>query len=206
MKEQYKSVEKYASVEFTEKRSRFIGTVCPVKTEEEALTFISDLKKKYHDAKHNVYAYILKNGNIERFSDDGEPQGTAGIPVLNVLKKENLTDCAVVVTRYFGGILLGGGGLVRAYSHSAKLAVEASGIVTFENRSVLKILTSYMFYGKAETLIKEYGGVIISDDFGENVYVEFSIPKEKEESFKTKLSDITNGSVKAEFVKNIFTY
>ncbi len=205
MKEQYKSVKKYASDEFTEKRSRFIGYICPVKTEDEALEFIAQIKKKHHDAKHNVYAYILNNGNTERFSDDGEPQGTAGIPVLNVLKKENLTDCVVVVTRYFGGILLGGGGLVRAYSHSAKLAVDASGIVVFKNYNVYKAVTSYADYSKTEALIKEFGGSVLTSDFSENVYIEFKISEEKSAEFIKNLTDITNANVNAELINTVFT-
>ena len=112
----YKTIRNAAEDEFVEKRSRFIGHALPVTTEEEALAFIAEMKSKYWDASHNVYAYILREGGIQRFSDDGEPQGTAGIPTLDVLRKEGLTDLVVVVTRYFGGILLGGGGLVRAYS------------------------------------------------------------------------------------------
>ena len=115
---EYKTVRKNAQDQFVEKRSRFIGYACPVQTEQEALDFITSKKSEHWDASHNVYAYILRDGTM-RFSDDGEPQGTAGMPVLDVLRKSGVTDVVTVATRYFGGILLGGGGLVRAYSHTA---------------------------------------------------------------------------------------
>ena len=117
--QEYQTLTREAQYEFTEKRSRFIGYARPVTTEQEALDFIAAIRSKHWDAKHNVYAYRLREGHISRYSDDGEPSGTAGIPVLSVLQKGDLTDCVIVVTRYFGGILLGGGGLVRAYSHAA---------------------------------------------------------------------------------------
>ena len=123
----YITLNQRAQDEFVERKSRFIGTATPVSTQEEAIAFIDEMRSKYWDATHNVYAYILRDGT-KRYSDDGEPQGTAGVPVLDVLQKEGLTDLCVVVTRYFGGILLGAGGLVRAYSHGAKIAVDAAGI------------------------------------------------------------------------------
>ncbi|MDE6746466.1 MAG: YigZ family protein, partial [Oscillospiraceae bacterium] len=122
----YSTVRGSADASFTEKKSEFIGHIRHVETEEEAVDFINEIRASHRKAKHNVYAYILREGNTSRYSDDSEPQGTAGVPVLEVLRKEGLTDVCCVVTRYFGGILLGGGGLVRAYSHSAKIAVDAS--------------------------------------------------------------------------------
>ena len=122
---EYKTIKEASSDEFIVKKSRFIGYVKPVKTQEEALEFINEIKTKHWDATHNVHAYCLREGGIRRFSDDGEPQGTAGIPSLDVLLKEEVVDCCVVVTRYFGGIMLGAGGLVRAYSHGAKIALDA---------------------------------------------------------------------------------
>ena len=129
MKE-YKTVEFESKDEFVEKKSRFIGYVKPVKTQEEATNFINSIKSKHWDATHNVSAFVLRENNIQRSSDDGEPSGTAGVPTLDVLLKENLVDVCVVVTRYFGGTLLGAGGLIRAYSHSSKIAVEAGHIIT----------------------------------------------------------------------------
>ena len=139
---QYKTVLQEAQDDFVEKRSRFIGYVRPVSTEAEALAFIAEKKSKHWDASHNVYAYILRDGGVMRYSDDGEPQGTAGIPVLDVLQKSGVTDVVVVATRYFGGILLGGGGLVRAYSHTASIALQAAGIVTMRECLMLEVLCS----------------------------------------------------------------
>ena len=123
----YTTVKKPASAELIEKRSRFIGYVKPVKTQEEAVAFINEIKSKHWDATHNVYAYVIRGEGISRYSDDNEPQGTAGIPVLDAIRKRDITDCVVVVTRYFGGTLLGAGGLVRAYSASAKAGIDAAG-------------------------------------------------------------------------------
>ena len=145
---EYKTIRQAASAEFVEKRSRFIGYISPVQTPEQAAEFIDSIKSQHWDATHNVPAYILREGNLCRFSDDGEPQGTAGMPVLSVMQKEGVTDCAIVVTRYFGGILLGGGGLVRAYSHSAKLALDAGGIVTRALCSIVRVRSDYTFYGR----------------------------------------------------------
>ena len=128
----YRTIRTAASAEFVEKKSRFIGHICPVTTQEEANEFIRQKKSEYWDATHNVYAYVLREGQTRRYSDDGEPQGTAGIPTLDVLLKEDLTDCVVVVTRYFGGTLLGTGGLVRAYSHGSKIAHANSATRTVE--------------------------------------------------------------------------
>ena len=157
---QYRTIRAAASAEFVEKRSRFIGYISPVTTQQDAIAFIDSIKSKHWDATHNVPAYIIREGNICRFSDDGEPQGTAGMPALNVLQKEELTDCVLVVTRYFGGILLGGGGLVRAYSHAAKIAVDAGGIVTRAECSIVKIRCDYTFYGRLASLIPEQGGIV----------------------------------------------
>ena len=146
MEAAYKTVAREAHAEFVEKKSRFIGHVKPVTTEEEAQAFVAALKKQYWDATHNVYAYVLRSG-ARRFSDDGEPQGTAGMPTLDVLQKAGLTDCVVVVTRYFGGILLGAGGLVRAYSHGALLAAAAGEIVEMRPCTVVEAVCDYAQYG-----------------------------------------------------------
>lgn len=195
MSDSYKTLATSGQDEYTVKHSRFIGYAKPVKTEQEATDFINQISKKHWDAKHNVYAYSIKNGGIKRYSDDGEPQGTAGMPVLNVLLQEEITDCVVVVTRYFGGVLLGGGGLVRAYSHSAKIAVDASGIVTLTKWSVCEISCDYTYYGKIETFIRDFGGVVESCDFGEKVVLTFRIQLGREEAFNKKLQDLTNGKI-----------
>ena len=163
----YLTLEKEAFDEFTEKRSRFIGYAKPVSTQQEAADFINKIKSKHWDATHNVYAYVLRNGQQKRYSDDGEPSGTAGVPVLDVLLKENLTDCAVVATRYFGGVLLGAGGLVRAYSHTSKIAVTAARIIKMSLCSVLLVECDYNFYGRLTTLIPSFGGITENADFGQ---------------------------------------
>lgn len=195
---EYKTIGKCASAEFTEKRSRFIGYIKPVTTKDEAIDFINEIRSKHWDATHNVYAYVLRDGQAKRYSDDGEPQGTAGIPVLDVLVKENVTDCVVVATRYFGGILLGGGGLVRAYSHTAKIAVDAGGIITMRLCSVMKIKCDYNFYGRLTSLVPEYGGVVDNVDFTDSVEMSFHIPSDKVPFFESKLTDLSFGKVFAQ--------
>ena len=195
----YLTVGREAMDEFVEKKSRFMGFIKPVTTEEEALAFIHEKQKKYWDATHNVYAYVLNGGNLCRFSDDGEPQGTAGIPVLDVLRKEGLTDCAVVVTRYFGGILLGAGGLVRAYSHGAKIAVDAGGVVEMRRCLLGEITCDYSQYGWIPAVLAEEGASVTDTQFGEAVTVCFSIPQEGRGHLETTLVDRSNGRLEAVF-------
>lgn len=190
---EYLTVAKAAVDEFTEKRSRFIGAIQPVTTEEEAQAFIRARSKEMWDAKHNVYAYVLSRGSVCRFSDDGEPQGTAGIPVLDVLRKEGLTDCAVVVTRYFGGILLGGGGLVRAYSHAAKLAVDAAGIVRMCPCVSAQITCDYTQYGFVPSMIAAQEGTVTDTHFADTVTVCFSLPVEKKGTLQAELTERSAG-------------
>ena len=185
---EYKTLGAPAQDEFTEKRSRFIGYARPVTTEQEAVDFISEIKSKHWDAKHNVFC---------RYSDDGEPSGTAGMPVLGVIQKSGLTDCAVVVTRYFGGILLGGGGLVRAYSHAASIGIAAAGIVTMRMCIICELTCDYNQYGRLAALIPECGGVVSDSSFGECVTITFSMTREDYSAFCPKLADATGGSVTA---------
>ena len=189
----YLTLSKEASDEFIEKRSRFIGYAKPVKTQEEAMAFINEIRNKHWDATHNVYAYVLREGQARRYSDDGEPSGTAGVPVLDVLLKENITDCVVVATRYFGGVLLGAGGLVRAYSHTSKIAVDAAKIIKMSVCTVLSVACDYNFYGRLSSLIPEYGGIIEDTVFGENVTVQFYMPNANVPFFDAKLVDQSLG-------------
>ena len=200
----YKTIRNAAQDEFVEKRSRFIGHALPVKTEEEALAFIAEMKSKYWDASHNVYAYILREGGIQRFSDDGEPQGTAGIPTLDVLRKEGLTDLVVVVTRYFGGILLGGGGLVRAYSHGAKIAVDAAVIMQMREGYIVKLQFDYSLYGKITYMIPNYHVQIQDTDFGADITMRFLIAAELYEKFEKELTDLTNAAIVPEIEEKKF--
>lgn len=192
---EYKTVKHSASDEFTEKRSRFIGYVRPVQTAEEATAFVAEIQKKHWDAKHNVYAYILRDGNVKRYSDDGEPQGTAGVPTLDVLEKSGVTDVAVVVTRYFGGILLGGGGLVRAYSHAAHLALAAGEIITMGLCSVLTVEAEYPFYAKLLPFLEKTAAKILDTDFSEKVRITLSMDSTLEAVFCNKIFDFSGGQV-----------
>lgn len=197
MKE-YITVEHRYDEEYIINKSRFIGYCAPVTTQEEAVEFINEIKKRHSDATHNVYAYQIRTPEYSRYSDDGEPQGTAGVPVLDVIKKSGLTDVCVVVTRYFGGILLGAGGLVRAYSHSAKIAVEGAHIIKMSPCSVLKVQCDYGFYGRLSTLVPEFGGIIENTDFGENVTLVFRLPSKDEDNFRSALTEASFGKVFAE--------
>ena len=201
----YLTIARESMDEFVEKRSRFIGAIKPVTTEEEALAFIREKQKKYWDATHNVYAYVLNGGNLCRFSDDGEPQGTAGIPVLDVLRKEGLTDCVVVVTRYFGGILLGGGGLVRAYSHGAKIAVDAGGVVEMRRCLQGQVTCDYSQYGWMPAFLMGEGATVTDTQFGEAVTVFFSLPQEGRTALEAELIDRSNGRLAAEFTGEEWT-
>lgn len=191
----YITVSEFATDSFIEKRSEFIGYICPVSSNDEAVNFINRIKSEHRKAKHNVYAYILRKDNISRYSDDGEPQGTAGMPVLEVLKKRGLTDVCVVVTRYFGGILLGGGGLVRAYSHAASLACDAAHIMDMRLCHRLKISADYGMYGKISYLLPAFDTITVSSDFGSDVTLEILVLSEKLEELRKELTEVTNGSV-----------
>ena len=171
--DQYRTVKNEAEDEFVERRARFIGRVKPVKTEEDAVSFIRACKSKYWDASHTVYAYSLREGSVRRYSDDGEPQGTAGVPVLEVLQKSGVTDLVVVVTRYFGGVLLGAGGLVRAYSHGAKIALDAGRIITMALCQTAELVCDYNQYGRLLSLIPEAGGVVTDTQFTDVVEISF---------------------------------
>lgn len=202
---EYKTVLERADDEFVERRSRFIGHAAPVKTEEEAIAFINEMKAKYWDASHNVYAYCLRDGQIKRYSDDSEPQGTAGIPTLDVLLKSGVTDTVVVVTRYFGGVLLGAGGLVRAYSHGASIALEAAGVVTMRECIIASLSCDYNQYGRLQALVPECGGTVDDAEFGEHVTMRFHLTQEELNRMRPMLADATCGSVEVqEEGKNFF--
>lgn len=200
----YYTTEKESSAEFIEKHSRFIGCCKPVSCEQEALDFINEKRKIHYDATHNVYAYSLKDNFIKRYSDDGEPQGTAGVPVLDVLNKNQVVNTVIVVTRYFGGIMLGAGGLVRAYSHSASIALDAARILRMERCCLCSITMNYDRYGKLSGLIPECGGVVDDSLFQENVIIKFHIPVDKLKPFNKKLADVTNGQLETEIIDEDF--
>lgn len=198
MAKDYKTVLENASDEFVEKRSRFIGYCKPVKTEQEAIDFINEKLSEHWNATHNVYAYSLREGNIKRYSDDGEPSGTAGMPVLDVIVKNEIFDVVVVVTRYFGGVLLGTGGLVRAYSHGSKIAVEAAKPVIMQNCLVCEARCAYNQYGKVSSLIIGVGAAVDDTVYESDVLVKFHIKPDLLGTLNKKLADATSGEVTVE--------
>lgn len=198
MAKDYKTVLENASDEFVEKRSRFIGYCKPVKTEQEAIDFINEKRSEHWNATHNVYAYSLREGNIKRYSDDGEPSGTAGMPVLDVIVKNEIFDVVVVVTRYFGGVLLGTGGLVRAYSHGSKIAVEAAKPVIMQNCLVCEARCAYNQYGKVSSLIIGVGAAVDDTVYESDVLVIFHIKPDLLGTLNKKLADATSGEVTVE--------
>lgn len=189
----YVTLRKEASAEFEEKRSVFIGYAKPVKTEAEAMEFVKKIRGKHGDARHNVFAYTLGGGVTARYSDDGEPQGTAGIPVLDVLRKSGVDDACIVVTRYFGGILLGAGGLVRAYSAAAKMALDAAEIATFEPYTEFSLSCSYPDYQKISAELPRFSALIDGTDFADNVIVTFAIKSEMKDQLIDRICEMTAG-------------
>ena len=182
--------------EYVEKKSRFIATVQPIETEEEAIAFIDGIKKKYWDARHNCSAFVIGSKNeITRCSDDGEPSGTAGRPMLEVLLGQEVHNVAVVVTRYFGGILLGAGGLVRAYTKGAKIAVDAAGKSMKRVWTVLYVPCPYTYYERVKLLVAECEGIIRTTDFGAEVELELLFAEAQVQPFLEKLTDMTAGTV-----------
>jgi len=192
--DEYLVPTQFGEDEFYEKKSHFIGRVWPVETEEEALEKIQQMRKQHYDATHNCWAYIIRDGAV-RFSDDGEPGGTAGMPMLQVLQREGLFNIVCVVTRYFGGILLGAGGLVRAYAKGAKIAVDSAGKSMKRVWTVLYVPCPYTFYERVKLLVQEFGGIIRQTDFGAEVELELLFPEGRVPDFLEKLTDMTSGTV-----------
>lgn len=180
--------------EFTEKRSRFLGHVRPVESEEQARAFIAEMKKEYYDARHNCWCYILRSG-VERYSDDGEPQGTAGIPMLEVFRREGVYNAVCVVTRYFGGVLLGAGGLLRAYTKSAKDALDAAGISAVRRWLCYDLPCSYSAAERMKLEIDACGGVVADMEYGAAVTIKALVPESRGEDFKARIFDLSNGSI-----------
>ncbi|MBP3660848.1 MAG: YigZ family protein [Oscillospiraceae bacterium] len=192
--EEYLVPTDFGEDEFYEKKSHFIGRLWPVETEEAALERIQQMKKQHYDATHNCWAYIIKDGAV-RFSDDGEPGGTAGMPMLQVLQREGLYNCVCVVTRYFGGILLGAGGLVRAYTKGAKIAVDAAGKSMKRVWSCLYVPCPYTFYERVKLEVAAWGGIIRSTEFGAEVELEILVPEAQAQPFLDRLIDMSAANV-----------
>ena len=187
-----------SETEFVEKRSRFIGHVWPVESEEEARGYIEAMKKKYYDARHNCWCYRIKEGGVERYSDDGEPQGTAGQPMLNVFQREEVTNVCCVVTRYFGGVLLGAGGLTRAYTKGAKDALDAVGISTMSLWTLWDVPCTYPLFERVKLEITACGGVVRDTEYGADIRLRAAFPAGGAEQFVPRLTELSAGSLDME--------
>ena len=181
--------------EFVEKRSRFISHIWRVESEAEARARIEEMKKKYYDARHNCWCYLLKVGNVVRYSDDGEPQGTAGQPMLNVFQRENITNVCCVVTRYFGGILLGAGGLTRAYTKGAKDALDAAGISRMSLWTLWEVPCTYPLFERVKLEIAACGGVVRDADYGADIVIQAAFPAGGAEQFTPRLTELSAGQL-----------
>ncbi len=202
----YTTLEGEGHAEFEERRSLFIGHAKHVTSEDEAMEFVKSLKKEYSDATHNVWAYVLKGGIIARYSDDGEPQGTAGVPTLDTIRKSGVEDAVVVVTRYFGGILLGAGGLVRAYSHGAKIALDAAKIITYEKYSVYSLECSYSDYQRYIVLLPQFNAIIDDTDFSDKVRITFALKSVTVAPLLEKIKEMSAGRDCPELLGERFDY
>ena len=178
---------------YEEKKSVFYGFAAPAATEEEALSLISEVKSRYPDARHHVYAYLLRDRSLRRYSDDREPQGTAGMPTLDAIRKSGIVDAAVVTVRYFGGTLLGTGGLVRAYGRAAADALRSAGIVSMQPFQRVELLLTYADYPRIGPLLSRRAVPILSSDFGVDVRLSLRLPEAEVEAFLGELTELTAG-------------
>lgn len=192
--------------DFEEKRSLFIGYAMPVKSEDEANAFIKEIKEKHKDATHNVFGYVMKGGILCRYSDDGEPSGTAGKPVLDVIRKSGVDDTCVVVTRYFGGTLLGTGGLVHAYSLAAKLAIENAGVVRYEDYTEMSAEMSYSDYQRVIFELEKADAIIDASDFSDSVEIRFAIKSAQADGVAKRISEISSGKSEARILGRRFDF
>ena len=202
----YKTIHHRSRFEYEDRKSVFIGEAIPAASESEVLSFIDSVKKHYPDARHHVYAYILRDNAIMRFSDDGEPQGTAGMPILDIIRKKGLTDIAIVVTRYFGGTLLGTGGLVHAYSASAQGAIDEAQVITYDLYTEVSISVSYSDYQKLSVLFSEFEFRTEDTDYGADVEILGRVLSSNVDLFIHKLTEITSGRAKSEILGEKFDY
>ena len=193
-----------AEAEYIEKRSRFIGHVWRVESEEEARARIEETKKRHYDARHNCWCYVLRQGNVLRYSDDGEPQGTAGQPMLNVFQREGVFDVCCVVTRYFGGILLGAGGLTRAYGGTAKLALNEAGVSRMRLWATVAVPCTYPLYERMKLLAEECGGIIGDTAFGADVLLTVTLPAENRQGLFDKITELSAGGLEPLLMEETF--
>ena len=192
-KEFLTTVREESYTEFEEKKSVFIGRAIRVDSEEEAQEYVKKIKKEHRDATHNVWAYLMQGEIMARYSDDGEPQGTAGMPVLDAIRKSGIRNVCVVVTRYFGGTLLGAGGLVRAYSHSASLALEAAGRITYEPYVEYELSCGYSEYQKYSVILANAGVLTDGTDFGAEVVIRFAVKRTDSDALVGKITEASYG-------------
>lgn len=204
--ESYITVKHPSYFEYEDKKSVFIGQACPVSTEADAISFIDSVKKRYPDARHHVYAYVLRENSTMRFTDDHEPAGTAGMPVLDIIRKNGCTDMVIVVTRYFGGTLLGTGGLVRAYTASALGALEAAEIIRYDIYTTLKMSVNYSDYGKITTALSDLGFRIEDIIYDTGVTLRGRIVKNSLEELRSNLVELTAGRISIEIISEEFGY
>lgn len=202
----YITVKELAEYRFEDRKSVFIGYAKPVSTEADAIEFIQAVKKKYPDARHWVYAYVLRENSTARFTDDREPQGTAGMPVLDIIRKNGVTDTVIVVVRYFGGILLGTGGLVHAYSEAALGALRNAKIIKYDTYSELDISVSYSDYQKITFTLSEYDFYTTATDYTDTVKITGSVISASYDELCEKLSEITSGRCKIEFLNKKYDF
>lgn len=193
--ESYYTIAQPAVAEFVERRSRFIGEIRPIESEAAFAAFLAEIRAAHWDARHHCSAYILRGGNIQRYSDDGEPQGTAGMPILEVLRREGLEDCGIVVIRYFGGILLGAGGLVRAYAHSAKLAIDAAQRVEICRCLTFLLEAPYPLYERLGLLLADCRAAVLDTDFGADVTIQARLRAADFEQFCRRLTELSSGGM-----------
>ena len=204
--ESYITVKELGEYVFTDRKSEFIGYALPIKTEAEAIDFIAAIKKKYPDARHWVYAYVLRENSTMRFTDDREPQGTAGMPVLDSMRKRNITDTVVVVVRYFGGILLGTGGLVHAYTEAAAGALNAAGIITYDLYSSYELAVGYSDYQRLSQIFEDKSFLVSDTEYSDSVRISGSLPSEKREEFISALTEATGARIKITFIEEKFGF
>lgn len=202
----YITVKELAEFTYEDRKSEFIGLCKPIKTENEAIEFIAAVKKRFPDARHWVYAYMLRENSAMRFTDDREPQGTAGMPVLDVIRKNGVTDVIIVVVRYFGGILLGTGGLVHAYTESALGALKAANIIEYNVYATVGITLSYSDYQKVGSVFNEYDFKESETEYSDSVFIMGSVKDEFWESFQKKLAEATCGRCKTDFIDKKYDF
>ncbi len=196
--------EEHGTDRFEEKKSKFIGDIYRVETQEEAVARLNEVKAKYRDSKHHCYAYIIREGNYMRYSDDGEPQGTAGMPILEVLRHAGVTNAVCVVTRYFGGVLLGTGGLARAYTKGAQIALAAAGIAQMDRYSLMLLSCPYNMHDAIQKLLPEHDATVDDIEYGADVTLTVALPEGREDELNQALMDATAGTVTAEYVESRF--